>query len=460
MHTFPGAAAPDLRELTVGAVLAPGEEGYAEAVAPFNLAVPRRPALVVLAQDAADVAAAVRFARRHRLRVSVQATGHGAVGPDEGTLLVNTAALDHISVDPAARTARVGAGVRFRDLIDAAARHGLAPLAGSAPHVGVVGYTLGGGLSPVGRTFGYAADHVRSLEVVTADGRHRQVDAEHEPELFWALRGGKGGFGVVTSMTVGLFPVGRLFAGAAYYAGEEASAVLHAWRAWSAGLPEGSTTSVALLRLPPLPELPPPLRGRFVVAVRYAHVGDPREGAALLVRLKGALHPVAPVLDGIGEMDFTDIGSVHADPTDPMPVWERGLLLDELSDTALGALVKTAGPDADDPPFMVEIRQLGGALARGPEDGGAVGGRDAAFSLLVVGSPPPEELAPLVAPAGARVIDALRPHSRDAALPNFIGSAPTPADVAAAWPPGVLQRLRRVKSDYDPSGLFAFGCAH
>ncbi|GAB2828736.1 FAD-binding oxidoreductase [Actinocorallia aurea] len=460
MDTFAGGSAPELRALMAGAVLAPGEEGYTEAVAPFNTAVPRRPALVALARDAADVAAAVRYARRRGLPVAVQATGHGTTGPDDGALLVHTAALGGIAVDPAARTARIGAGVRCRDLLDAAAPHGLAPLSGSAPDVGVVGYTLGGGLSPVGRTFGYAADHVRALEVVTADGRLRQVDAEHEPDLFWALRGGKGGFGIVTSMTVGLFPVRRLFAGAAYYAGEDAPAVLHAWRRWAAELPERATTSVALLRLPPLPELPPPLRGRFVVAVRYAHVGDVREGAALLVRLQGALSPVRPVLDGIGELDFAGIGAVHADPTDPMPVWERGLAFDDLSDSALAALVKTAGADADDPPFMVEIRQLGGALARRPEGGDAVGGRDAAYSLLVIGAPPPEELASLVAPTGARVIDALRPHARDAALPNFLGSAPTPADVAAAWPPATLERLRRVKTAYDPSGLFAFGLVH
>ncbi|ROO85460.1 FAD/FMN-containing dehydrogenase [Actinocorallia herbida] len=460
MHTFSGAAAPDLRALMAGAVLAPGEEGYAEAVAPFNLAVPRRPALVAVAQDAADVAAAVRFARRHRLPVAVQATGHGAVGPDEGALLVNTAALDHIAIDPVARTARIGAGVRFGALLEAAAPHGLAPLTGSAPAVGVVGYTLGGGLSPVGRALGYAADHVRALEVVTADGRIRQVDAAHEPDLFWALRGGKGGFGIVTSMTVGLFSVRSLFAGAVYYAGEDAPEVLRAWRNWSAELPERSTTSVALLRLPPLPELPEPLRGRFVVAVRYAHVGAPEEGAALLVRLHGALGEVRPVLDGTGEIPFAAIGSVHADPTDPMPVWERGLLFDDLPETALGALVKTAGADADEPPFMVEIRQLGGALSRQPEGGNAVGGRDAVYSLLVVGAPPPEELTSLVAPAGARVIDALRPCSRDAALPNFLGSAPSPADIAAAWPPAVRDRLRAVKAAYDPSGLFRFGCGH
>ncbi|GAA3236237.1 FAD-binding oxidoreductase [Actinocorallia longicatena] len=443
-----------LRGALRGAVLAPGQEGYERETAAFNLAVPQRPALVAVAEDAADIAAAVRFAARHDLPVAVQATGHGAVTRVEGALLIGTRRMDGVSVDPATATARIEAGALLSQVIEAAAPHGLAPLTGSAPGVGAVGYVLGGGLSPIGRTHGYAADHVRALEVVTADGSLRYVDAVTEPDLFWALRGGKGNFGVVTALTVGLFPIVSLYGGALYFDGSLTGPLLRAYRDWSSGLPETVTTSIALLRLPPLPQVPEPLRGRFSVAVRVACLGDRDEAEKLLAPIRAIGEPV---LDGVGELPFAAIGMIHADPVDPMPAWERSLLFQDLPDAVLDALAESAGPDAEAPPFVVEIRQLGGALARQAAPANAVGGRSAAYSLLVVGPPEPEELTSLVSPIGRRVLDAVAPWSTGGSLPNFQGAATSPKEVALAWPADVHARLVALKHRYDPAGLFRFG---
>ncbi|MFG1878424.1 FAD-binding oxidoreductase [Sphaerisporangium sp. NPDC049003] len=443
-----------LRSQISGPVLSPGENGFEQEVSGFNLAVRHHPALVVAATCEDDVAAAVRFAAVRGLPVAVQATGHGAVQAADGALLITTSRMRELDVNPLARTARIGAGCTWTEVVAAASAYDLAPLCGSATSVGVVGFTLGGGVGPIARTFGFAADHVREITVVTADGIVRTVDAGREPDLFWALRGGKGSFGVVTSITVDLFPVTTLYAGGLYYAADDAARVLHAYRTWTGTLPESSTTSVALLRLPPLPELPPQLRGRFVVHLRFAHLGDAQEAEGLLAPMRAVAEPV---LDTIGHLPYTAIDSIHNDPVAPMPVYERGGSLRELTEDTVEALLAVAGPSAEIPLAVVELRQLGGALARAPKEPNAVGGRDAAFSLLVIGAPVPE-LMEMVVPASVQaVIGALAPWSASSTLINFQGGDLSPERISRAWPEPVLRKLVELKGLYDPAGLFRFG---
>lgn len=444
-----------LRGEVAGAVLAPGEAGFEEEAAGFNLAVRHRPALIVAATRAEDVAAAVRYARAHGLPVAVQATGHGAVQAADGALLVSTRAMRDVGVDPTGRTATVAAGCVWSDVIAAAAPYGLAPLCGAATGVGVVGFTLGGGIGPISRTFGFAADHVRRITVVTGDGVTRTVDAATEPDLFWALRGGKGGFGVVTSITVDLLPLTQLYAGGLYYAAEDAAPVLHAYREWAATLPESVTTSVAMLRLPPLPELPPQLRGRFTVHLRFAHVGAAQEGEALLAPMRAVAEPV---LDAVGTIPYAAVDSIHRDPVDPLPVTaEHGMLLRDLTAETVDALLAAAGPQAQVPLAMVELRQLGGALAREPKEPNAVGGRDGAFSLLVLGAPVPELMETAVPAAVRAVADAAAPWWTGGALLNFQGGALAPQRIARVWQEETLVRLSRLRDVYDPADLFRFG---
>ncbi|MGW0175938.1 FAD-binding oxidoreductase [Rhodococcus sp. NPDC003322] len=445
------AAALDVA--VAGPVHAPGSGGYDLAVAAFNCATVHRPAAVVVAASAADVAAAVGVAAEAGLTVAVLATGHGAaaVGPD--SILVNTGLLDSISVDAHARTATVGAGVKWRQVLDAASPYGLAGLCGSAPDVGVVGYTLGGGMGPIGRTYGFAADHVLEIEVVTADGRLRRVDANTDPELFFALRGGGAAFGIVTQITFRLFEIQTLLAGGLFFDIADAARVLHGWREWVHTIPETVGSSVAVLNLPPLPDLPEPLRGRSVVHVRFAHVSDTEDGEPWIAALRAL---GTPIIDTVTEIMYADVGAIHADPTEPMPAAERGALFRELPAEAIDEFLATVGPEGGLPLAMAEIRAMGGALARPAGVPNAVAGRAAAFSLFTIGALAPE-IADVVPAALDSVLDRMQPWVTGGSLVNFAGSVTgAPAErVRAAFGEDIHPRLTQIRRRVDPVGLFA-----
>ena len=454
--TPPMTAALPFGELQIrltGQLVLPSDPEYPTLAQPWNVAVPSAPVAIVRAHTATDVAAALQFATRHDLLVDVRATGHGAVPTGAPTLLVHTGALDEVTVHPQG-WARVGAGVRWQQVLDAAAPLGLAPLCGSAPHVGVVGYLTGGGVGPVAHTFGFASDTVRAFDVVTGDGELRRVTPTQHPDLFWGLRGGRGALGIVTAVEFDLLPVAEILGGARYFAGADAAAVMHAWARWSGDLPIEATTSLAVLRLPDLPTLPPPLAGRTTVAVRFAWVGDPDTGRAVLASLDV---PVQPVLDGIGVMPYAAIGSIHADPVDPMPSHERADLLTALPGAAVDALLTVAGPDTTCPQVVVELRRLGGAMSRAPGQPSALGHRDAGYSLLAIGLAVPPLLDSTVANAGA-ILDAVGPWSMDALLPNF-GGAATPDSVRRTYDPGTLNRPGALAEMYDPHGRLVCGRA-
>lgn len=438
------------RRLT-GALARPGDVAYERLSTPWNLAVRPTPAAVVEARTAQDVVEAVRSAGAAGLAVAVQATGHGIATDLDGALLVSTARLDECVVH-ADGWARVGAGVRWQQVLDAAAPFGLAPLCGSSPSVGVVGYTTGGGLGPVARTYGLASDLVRAIEVVTGDGVLRRATATEHPDLFWGLRGGKGALGVITAMELDLVRQAHVHGGALYFDGADAATVLHTWRRWCADLPEQATTSVALLQLPPLPGVPEPLAGRLTIAVRYVWTGDAETGAALLAPVRAC----APTLiDAVHTMPYAALGAVHADPVDPMPATETSDLLRELPADAVDALLRVAGPGSGSPQIIVELRQLGGAVARPPQVPDAVCHRGAAFTLNVIGVPAGPAAAAIEQHAGL-VSATLAPWATGGLLPNF--SAGTGADrIARSYDAATLARLVAVAERYDPDRVLRSG---
>lgn len=448
-------ALPDLDLLAArltGPLFGAGDPGLPEEVAPWNQAAAHRPQLVVGAACAADVAVAVEYAAAHDLPVAVQATGHGNVEASTEGLLVTTWRMQHVEVNPATRTARVGAGVKWQRLLAAAAPYGLVGLSGSSSDVGVVGYVLGGGLGSLGRRHGFAADHVVSLEVVTSEGRLRRVSADQHPDLFWALRGGKGGYGVVTEIEIRLFPEPELYGGGLFYDGEHAAAVLHAWARWAPALGEETSTSVAVLRLPDAPFVPPPLRERTSVHLRLCHQGGAEEAERLLAPMRG----VAPLLlDDVRTMTYAQADDIHRDPVDPMPVWERGACLSHLPADAVDALLGAVGPEQDTPLFMAELRLLGGALGRPAVVPNAVPGREAGFAMLLLG-PYAEELLPVVEGSARALLDALSAYLTGTCLVNFIGHA-IPEEVEAAWGPHLGRRLRELKRVWDPERRFRRG---
>jgi hypothetical protein len=445
--------AAELASVVSGPVLLPGDAGYGAECGLYNLNVALEPALAVGAADAADVQAAIRFAAREGRPVTVKTTGHQQVDPARNGVLISTRRMKGLVVDAERRRARVEAGVIWQEVIDAAATVGLAPMSGSAPLVGVAGYTLGGGLSPVlGRSHGYAADHVRSLDVVTADGELRHVTADSDAELFWALLGGKGNFGVVTALEFDLFPVTRFYGGGVYFPGERLADVLHTWRTWQAAMPEEMNSSVAVQRLPPLPELPEPLRGAFVVHVRFAFLGPVAEGERLIAPMRAA----APALiDTVGEMPYTAMGAIHMDPPTPMPYYDRTTMLREFPAEAADKLVELLGPESDSPLVSVELRMLGGALDREPAVPNAVSTRGLPFVLFGFGVGAPDQAGYLGGKLD-EVMNAMEPWADRRRMVNFLSveEATDPERLSEVYGAERYQRLTAAKKTYDPTNMF------
>jgi FAD/FMN-containing dehydrogenase len=442
--------AASLTATVAGSVLLPGDSGYDDERDVFNLNHELLPAVIVVPQSAADVQAAVVFAAGQHRPVLVKTTGHQIVGSARGAVVIATHRMNDITIDALGRTARVGAGVLWSEVIAKAAKAGLAPLNGSNPTVGVAGYTLGGGLSPtLGRSYGYAADHVRSLDVVTADGELRHVDAESEPDLFWALRGGKGNFAVVTALEFDLFPVSRLYAGGIYFPGERTADVLRAWTAWHPSTPETMVTSLAVMRMPSMPQVPEPLRGKFLVSVRIAYNGTTADGE----RMVEPLRAVAPaVLDTVRDMPYIEVASIHNEPTDPVPYYERGIMLREFPAEAQDKLIELVGPDAETALVIAELRALCGAWDREPAVPNAVATRGLPYSLLGVSAGPLSQEKQLKRSV-AELLDGMKPWEGDRRYVNNLAPDEA-ADAAAIYGPERYERLASIKKTYDSTNMF------
>jgi hypothetical protein len=431
-------------------VVTPSDANWDEARQAWNLAVDQRPAAVAFPESADQIVSLVEFARDHGLRVAAQGTGHNASAIEslDSTLLVKTERMRDVHIDPATRTARVGAGALWMDVTGPAAEHGLAALAGSSPDVGVVGYSLGGGLSWLARSKGLAANSVTAIEIVTADGRLVRTDATNEPDLFWALRGGGGSFGVVTALEFTLYPITHVYAGMVAFPMERASEVLHAWREWTQTVPEQVTSVGRLLRLPPLPDIPEPVRGRNLVVVEAIVVGTEAEGRKFVAPLR----ELGAEIDTFGMLPVQELQHLHMDPEHPVPGASDHMLLRELPPEAIDALVSTAGrTDQPTPMLSVELRQLGGAVARAEAGHGALAAIDAPFAMFGVGIAMNEELAAAIHAFTPLLRAALSPYDAGSAYLNFVED---PTDVSTLFRAGAYDRLRAVKSQYDAGDLF------
>lgn len=440
-----------LRAHVAAPVALPGEVGY-ERATPWNLAATVQPAAVVLAATAYDIANTVGFAAARGYRVAVQATGHGAMVVAPDTILVLTSEMTGVTVDPVARTARVAAGATWQQVLDAAAPHGLAGLGGSAPSVGVVGFLTGAGIGPLVRTVGLSSDYVRSFELVTGAGELLRASPEENAELFWGLRGGKSTLGIVTAVEIDLLPIAEFYGGAVYFDGADAGIVLREWAGWCADLPESVSTSIALQQLPSMPGVPEPLAGRLTVAVRYAAVGDFAEAERLLAPMRAI---ATPVLDTVAVMPYAAIGAVHADPVDPMPIFEHHTLLRELTAETVEALLDAAGPESGSVQTIVEIRMLGGALAREGRHRSAFCHRDAAFAVSTIGALVPP-IADAVMPQAGALIVALSPWSSGGQLANFAPSEDA-GRAARVYDEETRHWLAALADRHDPAGVFRCG---
>ena len=435
----------DLRRRHTGRIVLPGDPDWDDVRQGWNLHNDQRPAAVALSESAEDVLTVVGFAQEHDLRVTVQSTGHNATaaGSMTDTILLKTSPMRGVHVDPVARRARAEGGAIWIDVVEAAGAHGLAALAGSAPDVGVVGYSLGGGLSWLGRRYGLAANHVEAIEVVTADGRPRRVDHDHDPELFWALRGGGGGFAIVTAIEFSLVEVPEVFAGAMFWPWERAAEVLETWREATASVPDGVTSLGRLVQVPPLPEVPEFLRGRSFVVVEAAAVDGEASAAPMLEPLRA----LSPEMDTFATLPAPALSQLHMDPEEPVPGTGGQQLLADATSETIAELVRVAGPGSGSPLLSVEMRHLGGAFAIRPQGAGALGALDGRFMVFAVGMVMEPGDAAAIEAHVATMTNALARWKAGRAVMNF---SEHPADLRSFFPTEVYDRLVAVKRRYDP----------
>ena len=432
-----------LRGRLAGDLVTADDPDWDRARRAWNLAADQHPAAVAFPETADDVVAVVRFAAAHGLRVAAQGTGHNAsaMGPLTGTVLVRTERMRGVSIDPVARLARVEAGALWQDVTVPAAAHGLAALAGSSADVGVVGYTLGGGMSWLGRRYGLAANHVTAVEVVTADGRRLRADADHHADLFWALRGGGGSFAVVTAIEFRLFPHRDVFAGALFFPLERAGEVLRAWRRWTDTVPETVTSVGRTLVFPPLPEVPAPLRGGAFAIVEVIALADEDRGA----RLVAPLRALGAVIDTFAQISLPALQQLHMDPEEPVAYVSVTAQLRELPDAAVDALLATAFT-ADRQLPMVEIRHLGGAFAVAPPGAGAVGSFPAPFQVFAGDMVTDTAAVPAQREHLEALVAAVAPWDSGTRYLNFVED---PVPTTTFFDAETYARLRGVKTRYD-----------
>lgn len=449
------AAIDDLRGRVAGQVVTPGDAGYDTARAAWKLTVDQHPKLIVMAANAGDIAAAVRFAAGHGLDIALQATGHGVILPADGALLINTAGMTGVAIDPAAQTARVSAGAPWSRVLAAAQAHGLAPLLGSSPGVGAVGYTLGGGFGWLGRKFGLASDSALAFEVVTTAGQALTASATENPDLFWGLRGGGGSLAVVTAMTIRLYAVSTVYGGFLHYPGHLATAAVRRWRDWVAAAPDELTSSIKIMNLPDLPFIPPPLRGQTIVNVAGCYCGPVAEGEALLQPWREWQQPL---MDTFRPMPFTEVGDISQDPADPTPGFTSGAWLRWLDDETIDTLVRFATlQEGHVPLIFTEVRHAGGAMAR-PTDT-AFGHRADAFLLDVVGLVAAPPLRGALAAYFESMKTALGPALSGAVYMNFLEGPEAAAQVCHGFTPETFARLATLKAQYDPTNRLNRGMA-
>jgi FAD/FMN-containing dehydrogenase len=438
----------DLSAQMTGRVVTPADPDWDATRQVFNLATDLSPAAMALPRDVPDVVAAVEYARVSGLRVAAQATGHNAdaFGDLDEALLVDVRELQEVSIDRLARRVRVGAGVKWERVSPQLSQFGLAALHGSSPDVGIAGYSLGGGMGWLARKYGLQANSVTAIELVTADGRAIRVDTEHEPELFWALRGGNGNFGVVTAIEFAVYPAENLYAGVMFFPFERAGEVLHAWTELLPTLPEEMMTWAKLLQFPDAPDVPEPVRGGSFTVILGAFLGGEGEGQALLRPLRD----LGPAMDTFAVVPPAALGDMAMDPPDPLPFATTTALLSDLPGAGVDELISAAGPGSGSPLAMVELRHMGGALGRRSAGAGARATLPGTIAMLALGVPEHEGAEATIRAYLESVERAVLPY-RSGDYPNFVME---PTDASGFFDADTWARLRRVKALYDPSDLF------
>jgi FAD/FMN-containing dehydrogenase len=439
-----------------GELLLPTSAGYDAARRVWNGAIDRRPACIARCMGVADVVSAVRFAREHDLEVAVRGGGHGVAGTavcDDG-VVIDLSAMRAVVVDPAGRTAWVQGGALWGDVDHETQAHGLATTGGIIGHTGVAGLTLGGGIGFLMRKHGLAVDNLLAAEVVTAQGSIVHASVDEHPDLFWALRGGGGNFGVVTSFRFALHPLGSsVLAGPVFWAADDAHDLLRFYRSFAAEAPDELGTVVKLCCIPPLPWIPEDVHWRPAIAAACCYAGPVEDGERAVRALREFGSPlvdlVSPKPYAVFQGGFDD-SVLHG-----WHYYWKATNLAGLTDDAIAVIADHAYA-ANSPRSYAAMFHFGGAVARIPHDATAYTGRDVAHNLIIHGAWLPEESAEHAAAETAwarRFLEALEPH-RTGVYVNFLDSDDDSSRVREAYGDRIYRRLAEVKATYDPDNIF------
>jgi hypothetical protein len=440
-----------LQSRLTGPIFTPSDEEFADELAPFNPALTLQPDAVVGAANERDLVETVRFAREYELPLSVQATGHGGYLAVASGLMISTKRLNAVAVDPESGIATIGAGAVWGDVLAAADPHGWFPIAGTSGTVGAVGLLLGGGLGPFARSHGYASDYLVSAKVITGDGELVTASEHQNPDLLWALKGGKKGLGVVSEAQVQLVRLDGLYGGALLFAAEQIEPTLRAWVDWTVSADPSVSTSVAIQHFPPLDFLPEHLRGRSLLALRFAYPGSAETGERLAAPLRAA----APVyLDSVGVLPPAQFTKIHNDPTTPAAAVSGGGTLRQIDQEFVTAFLNQVGLGTGTPFLSTEIRHLGAATKTDVPGGSAAGGRSADFVYSYV-AVNPAKFATEVPPAAEALRAALAPWTAAEGTIHFNRSTlGSPEEYASSWSPETFTRLEEIRHRFDPAGIF------
>jgi FAD/FMN-containing dehydrogenase len=439
-----------------GDLISPDHHEYDEVRAVWNGTVDRRPRLVARCSDTADVAAAVRFARERGLEIAVRGGGHNVAGTavcDDG-IVIDLSAMRAVTVDPVGRRAWVQGGALWGDVDSATQEHGLATTGGIVGHTGVGGLSLGGGLGWLMRKHGLTVDNLTAAEVVTAEGDIVQASADDNPDLFWALRGGGGNFGVVSSFRFTLHPVGPIvMAGPVFWAAEDTSEVLRFYREFVADAPDELGNVVRLGAIPPLPGVSEALHFRPAIAVASCYVGPVEAGARAVHALRRF---GSPLVDLVGPTGYLDHQS-GLDDTVPhgWHYYWKATNLTGLTDDVIDVIAENAYA-AGSAWSYTAMFHLGGAVARIPRDATAYPGRDVGHAIIIDAVWRPERSDSVGAAETAwaqEFLAALEPQ-RAGVYVNFLDSDDDPGRVREAYGHDTYRRLAEVKAKYDPENVF------
>lgn len=433
----------DLRTALGSEVLFPGDPGYAAESAAFNTLIQQSPLAIVLPQTPRDVATAIRIgAGELGWPVAIQATGHGISVPADGALLINMRKMNGVTVNRSRRTAQIGGGARWSDVLTASAPLGLLPPVGSTSDVGATGYISGGGVPVIGRTYGFAADQVRSIALVTPDGQMRFLSPRSNPDLFWAVRGGESNFGAVTSFEISLVPTATVYAGALLFPAAAANAAFQSYATWTSTVSDRMTSVASFERIPNVPQ---------ALRIEVVYLGTPAEGDAELASLRA----LGPVSDSVAEVPIAQMDTIFGVPKNPSASLSASGLIESLDSASTATVLNAIGFDVTLPAGIIEVRQLGGAFARHPKVPNAIGNRRAGFLMYLNNPVIQAGLANQIEQSQQQTLARLAPVLTGRTIPTFLGPLDTStAAVESAYAPGDWNRLVRLKHVYDPHNLF------